>query len=92
MLNTTRFLLTEKEAGVAAADAPLLARIRQNFSRPLEEDIEGAVRRELAPLLGAVLREAQVAQFRDAVLGDEDVVRLDVAVHQSRLVGMLQRP
>ena len=43
MLNTTRFLLTEKEAGVAAAVAPMLARIRQNFSRPLEEDIEGAV-------------------------------------------------
>jgi hypothetical protein len=54
MLNTTRFLLTEKEAGVAAADAPMLARIRQNFSRPLEEDIEGAVRRELAPFLAKV--------------------------------------
>ena len=54
MLNTTRFLLTEKDAGVSAADAPMLVRIRQNFTRPLEEDIEGAVRRELAPFLAKV--------------------------------------
>lgn len=51
MLNTTRFLLTEKEAGVAAADAPGMVRIRQKFPRPVEEDIEGAVRRELTPFL-----------------------------------------
>jgi hypothetical protein len=54
MLNTTRFLLTEKEAGVAAGDAPALARIRQQFPRPVEKDIEGAVRRELAPFLSKV--------------------------------------
>ena len=49
MLNTTRFLLTEKEAGVAAEDAPSMVRIRQKFSRPVEEDIEGAVRRDSRP-------------------------------------------
>jgi hypothetical protein len=54
MLNTTRFLLTEKEAGVAAADAPTMLHIRQAFPRPVESDIEGAVRRELAPLLARV--------------------------------------
>ena len=54
MLNTTRFLLTEKEAGVAAEDAPSMARIRQKFPRPIEEDIEGAVRRELLPFLAKV--------------------------------------
>jgi hypothetical protein len=54
MLNTTRFLLTEKEAGVAAGDAPALVRIRQQFPRPIEKDIEGAVRRELVPFLAKV--------------------------------------
>jgi hypothetical protein len=54
MLNTTRFLLTEKEAGVAAEDAPSVMRIRQNFPRPVEEDVPGAVRRELTPFLSQV--------------------------------------
>ena len=54
MLNTTRFLLTDKEAGVAASDAPKMARIRQKFPRPVEDDIEGAVRRELTQFLGNV--------------------------------------
>lgn len=61
MLNTTRFLLTEKEAGVAAGDAPSMARIRQKFSRPVEEDIEGAVRREIAPFLAKVTPGQRIA-------------------------------
>ena len=61
MLNTTRFLLTEKEAGVAAADAPSMLRIRQRFPRPVEQDIEGAVRRELEPLLATVQAGQRIA-------------------------------
>jgi hypothetical protein len=61
MLNTTRFLLTEKEAGVAAADAPSMLRIRQQFPRPVEQDIEGAVRRELEPLLATVQAGQRIA-------------------------------
>ncbi|MFT5448561.1 MAG: hypothetical protein ACI9DC_003746, partial [Gammaproteobacteria bacterium] len=61
MLNTTRFLLTEKEAGVAAEDAPSMVRIRQKFSRPVEEDIEGAVRREIAPFLAKVTPGQRIA-------------------------------
>lgn len=61
MLNTTRFLLTEKEAGVAASDAPTMLRIRQQFPRPVESDIEGAVRRELEPLLARVQPGQRIA-------------------------------
>lgn len=61
MLNTTRFLLTEKEAGVAASDAPSMLRIRQQFPRPVEQDIEGAVRRELEPLLAKVQAGQRIA-------------------------------
>jgi hypothetical protein len=61
MLNTTRFLLTEKEAGVAAEDAPSMVRIRQKFSRPVEEDIEGAVRRDIAPFLAKVTPGQRIA-------------------------------
>lgn len=61
MLNTTRFLLTEKEAGVAATDAPSMLRIRQQFPRPVEDDIEGAVRRELEPLLARVQPGQRIA-------------------------------
>ncbi len=61
MLNDTRFLLTEKEAGVGAADAPCVFRLRQRFPRPVEEDIEGAVRRELAPLLARVQAGQRIA-------------------------------
>jgi hypothetical protein len=61
MQNTTRFLLTEKEAGVGAGDAPAVFRVRQNFPRPVEDDIPGAVRRELAPLLARVDRGQRIA-------------------------------
>jgi hypothetical protein len=61
MLNPTRFLLTEKEAGVGAGDIPALGRIRQAFERPRVEDVEGAVRRELAPLLATVRPGQRIA-------------------------------
>ncbi len=61
MQNTTRFLLTETEAGVAAEDAPRPFRLRQRFPRPVEPDVPGAVRRELAPFLHRVSAGKRIA-------------------------------
>lgn len=61
MHNTTRFLLTDNEAGVGAADAPHLFRLRQRFPRPVEPDVAGAVRRELAPFLSRLQAGQRIA-------------------------------
>ena len=61
MQNATRFQLTETEAGVGAEDAPAVFRLAQRFPRPRESDVPGAVRRELAPLLGGVTRARRIA-------------------------------
>ena len=54
MQNATHFLLTEKEAGVDAADAPTLLHIQQQFPRPQVSDVAQATKRALEPLLGSV--------------------------------------
>jgi len=54
MRNTTRFQLTETEAGVGADDAPRVFRLRQRFSRPVEPDVPAAARREIEPFLAGV--------------------------------------
>jgi len=61
MNNDTRFLLTEKEAGVGAGDAPAVFPVRQSFPRPVEQDVEAAVRREIGPLLANVERGQRIA-------------------------------
>ena len=57
----THFELTEDQAGVGANDAPSVVRIRQSFPRPVEADVTGAVRRELAPLLASVTAGQRIA-------------------------------
>jgi hypothetical protein len=52
--NNTRFGLNESHSGLAASDAPMMFRLRQHFARPVEHDIEAAVRRELAPIVARV--------------------------------------
>lgn len=61
MHNDTRFQLDESQAGVGTADAPPLFRLRQHFARPVETDVAGAVRRELAPFLRAVRPGQRIA-------------------------------
>ena len=61
MRNTTRFLLTDNEAGVGVDDVPRLFRLRQNFARPVEPDVPGAVRRELRPLLSRISPGQRIA-------------------------------
>ena len=61
MINDTRFRLTEAEAGVGATDAPRVLPVRQTFPRPVEPDLEAAVRRELAPFMARVERGARIA-------------------------------
>lgn len=51
MNNASHFQLTSAEAGVDRDDTPRLFRLRQNFPRPRVEDIAGAVRQQLDPLL-----------------------------------------
>ena len=61
MQNATRFQLTEVEAGVGAADAPSVFRLRQTFPRVAEPDVVAAVRREIGPLLANVSRGQSIA-------------------------------
>ncbi|MDH3451922.1 MAG: DUF362 domain-containing protein [Gammaproteobacteria bacterium] len=61
MQNTTRFLLTDREAGVGADDVPRLFRLRQRFPRPVEPDVPGAVRREIAPFLSRLSPGQRIA-------------------------------
>ncbi|MDH3714933.1 MAG: DUF362 domain-containing protein [Gammaproteobacteria bacterium] len=61
MQNTTRFLLTETEAGVGPGDAPRLFRLRQRFPRPAESDVPGAVRREIEPFVAGVSEGQRIA-------------------------------
>ena len=59
--NNTRFLLTEKEAGVGAADAPALFKLRQHFPRPQEHDVAAAVHRELSAILPTIEKGQRIA-------------------------------
>lgn len=61
MHNDTRFLLDESQAGVGRTDAPSLFRLRQHFPRPVEDDVEGAVRREIAPFVARVKPGSRIA-------------------------------
>lgn len=61
MLNSTHFNLSDSAAGVRAADAPSIFRLRQKFPRPEETDIVGAVRRELKPLIAGVSAGQRIA-------------------------------
>jgi hypothetical protein len=64
MRNMTQFKLTETEAGVGAADAPKVFRLRQRFPRPVERDVAAAVWREIEPFvqkLTAASRKAAVS-------------------------------
>lgn len=61
MRNATRFELTEAQAGVGAGDAPRIFKLRQHFPRPVEADVDGAVRRELQPLLEQVQAGQRIA-------------------------------
>ena len=61
MHNSTRFLLTDIEAGVGAADTPTFFRLRQQFPRPIEPDVGAAVHREIAPFLAPVTRGQRIA-------------------------------
>ncbi len=61
MLNTTHFKLTEAEAGVGAADAPKVFRLRQQFPRPVEADVVAAVQREIQPFLQKVVAGQSIA-------------------------------
>lgn len=60
MHNDTRFSLDEAQAGAGIGDAPALFRLRQRFSRPVE-DIEVAVAREMAPFLEGVRKGQRIA-------------------------------
>lgn len=61
MQNHTRFELTEAQAGVGADDAPTMMRIRQQFPRPVEDDVAAAVHRELQSLLNKDLTGQRIA-------------------------------
>lgn len=61
MQNATRFELTDHQAGVGAADAPQVVRLRQRFERPREDDVAAAVRRELTPFIGTHLSGQRIA-------------------------------
>jgi len=61
MQNSTRFLLTETEAGVDVEDAPRLFKLRQHFRRPIETAVPAAVRREIAPFLTQVKAGQRIA-------------------------------
>ncbi|NKC14049.1 MAG: DUF2088 domain-containing protein [Gammaproteobacteria bacterium] len=61
MQNHTRFQLSHAHAGINAGDAPALFKLRQHFPRPLEEDVENAVRRELAPFLSTIEAGQRIA-------------------------------
>jgi hypothetical protein len=61
MLNSTHFKLTETEAGVGAADAPTVFRLRQRFPRPVEPDVAAAVRREIEPFVQKVAAGQRIA-------------------------------
>jgi len=86
MMNATKFLLTEKEAGVEAADAPPVLRIRQRFPRPVVEDLEAAVRRELAPLVERVQAGQRIAVTGSSrgISNFREVVRVCVAALAER--------
>jgi len=61
MQNQTHFQLTEREAGSGPGDAPSIMQIRQQFPRPVESDVVGAVHRELQPFLKSDLAGKRVA-------------------------------
>jgi hypothetical protein len=61
MHNVTRFGLDENHSGLNATDAPAMFRLRQHFSRPVEANIEAAVRRELEPFMKAVTAGQRIA-------------------------------
>ena len=61
MQNATRFLLDDSHAGVGRDDAPAVFRLRQRFPRPVEPDVEAAVRREMAPILANVEAGQRIA-------------------------------
>jgi len=57
----SQFRLSENQAGVGIRDFPSLVRVRQSFPRPVEADVEGAVRRELTPFLAGIKRGQKIA-------------------------------
>ena len=61
MRNDTRFLLTDQHAGIGAADLPEVFPLRQKFERPVEEDIIGTTRREMAPIIAQVRPGQRIA-------------------------------
>ena len=61
MNNSTHFKLTEAQAGIGPSQTPALYRIRQNFPRQKEEDIPGAVRREIGPFMARVKPGQRIA-------------------------------
>ncbi len=58
---STAFRLTEEHSGIGVGDLPMMMRVRQEFPRPIEADIAGAVRREIAPFLGRISTGARIA-------------------------------
>ncbi len=61
MHNDTRFAITEQHSGIGRADVPSVFRLRQHFERPVEEDVAGAVRREIAPFVQQISPGQQIA-------------------------------
>ena len=61
MHNDTRFAITEQHSGIGRADVPSVFRLRQHFERPVEEDVAGAVRREIAPFVKQISPGQQIA-------------------------------
>ncbi len=61
MQNTSHLLLTETETALGAGDAPRVFKLRQQFARPVEEDVAGATRREVMPLVEGVSSGQSIA-------------------------------
>ena len=55
------FSLEGHPGALSPADMPAMFRVRQAFPRPVEGDIEAAVRREIAPFLSQVARGQRIA-------------------------------
>jgi hypothetical protein len=61
MRNDTRFLLTDQHAGIGPGDLPEVFPLRQKFERPVEADVVGTVRREMAPIIAQVRAGQRIA-------------------------------
>ena len=55
------FRLNEQQSGIGTNDMPTMFKVRQHFNRVVEPDIPAAVRREIAPFLGAVKSGQRIA-------------------------------